>query len=102
MNSENNKRNNDVEEYGDRKMPRIYTIFAILIGIGAFLFVFGSEEIKIQATRFLEVVIGLILCYFGTNESVRYRKPSKVLPAMMLSIAGGLLILYGLGLISIP
>ena len=102
MISENNKKIDDIEEYGDRKMPRIYTIFAILISIGAFLFVLGSEEIKIQAIRFLEVVIGLILCYVGTNRSVRYRKPSKVLPALLLSIVGGLLILYGLGLITIP
>ena len=110
MNSKKNKRNNDVEEYGDEKMERKLPYY-----IGAFVFLFlilvdfkpwtllkmTGEELYDIFARSLLLIIGIFSMDLGHESATRFRKRSKTIGALIGFTVGALAILLTLDIISI-
>jgi len=102
-------KNEDVKKNGDAEMPNgrtIYIVFGVLIGAGIVSLILGTifevEDITFYILRYYLIIIAMVLCYFGAIQSVSYRKPTKVLPSLILFALGILLILLGFRLIALP
>ena len=108
--NEKDIKNNNIEKNGDVEMPkgdsRIRNIILIVVGVALFLLLLNFSVIdKLDEIRnwlsenfqyLIEIIIGIVLLFFGSVSVMRYRRFDKELGSIAIIIIGVLFIAFGL------